>query len=329
MGIRGGVVKADVGWCCRQTPLAVGNQMEGMLRLEGCWWVWRRLGNASTTSHITQDKGVGVLGRCSLFGGSMRQRHEPRATAIGDIMNIGSSVTRFCPGTSNINHTLWRSVVECGNRFTCLETPLLLRNSSLSLFNGGITGISPNPPELVISVRQGLFHLGGAVKEIMKLSFTDPKIRVSDDVSQLVSEVVSVLAVEATLRACDAASKDGLSTVHLEHVGKILPQLLANALVVLSSTAEDGEIEVRISVCTRPAMAYFVPTVTHAAETWTLNVRETGKVEAMGIKFVRSLLAVKRRNRIRNEIIRERGTCRGAHTREGLVGPDPPLVNMK
>nr|CAD7204610.1 unnamed protein product [Timema douglasi] len=82
----------------------------------------------------------------------------------------------------------------------------------------------------------------------MKLSFTDPKIRVSDDVSQLVSEVVSVLAVEATLRACDAASKDGLSTVHLEHVGKILPQLLANAFVVLSSTAEDGEIEVRISV---------------------------------------------------------------------------------
>nr|CAD7263793.1 unnamed protein product [Timema shepardi] len=65
-----------------------------------------------------------------------------------------------------------------------------------------------------------------AVKEIMKLSFTDPKIRVSDDVSQLVSEVVSVLAVEATLRACDAASKDGLSTVHLEHVGKILPQLV-------------------------------------------------------------------------------------------------------
>nr|CAD7431715.1 unnamed protein product [Timema monikensis] len=67
--------------------------------------------------------------------------------------------------------------------------------------------------------------LNEAVKEIMKLSFTDPKIRVSDDVSQLVSEVVSILAVEATLRACDGASKDGLSTVHLEHVGKILPQL--------------------------------------------------------------------------------------------------------
>nr|CAD7195738.1 unnamed protein product [Timema douglasi] len=51
--------------------------------------------------------------------------------------------------------------------------------------------------------------------------------------------------------------------------------------------------------------AYFVPIVTCAAETRTLNVRETRKVEAMRMRFVRSILAVTSRNRIRNEVIRE------------------------
>nr|CAD7193715.1 unnamed protein product [Timema douglasi] len=48
--------------------------------------------------------------------------------------------------------------------------------------------------------------------------------------------------------------------------------------------------------------AYFLPTVTHAAETGTLNVKETVKGEAMGIKFVRSMLTVTRRNRMRNDV---------------------------
>nr|CAD7591528.1 unnamed protein product [Timema genevievae] len=59
--------------------------------------------------------------------------------------------------------------------------------------------------------------------------------------------------------------------------------------------------------------AYFISFITYAAETWTLNVRETRKVEAMGINSVRSMLAVKRRNRIRNEIIRERMGVQGVH----------------
>nr|CAD7448787.1 unnamed protein product [Timema bartmani] len=46
--------------------------------------------------------------------------------------------------------------------------------------------------------------------------------------------------------------------------------------------------------------AYFVRIVTHAAETGTL----TRKVEAMGMKFVRNMLAVTRRNKIRKEVIR-------------------------
>nr|CAD7434633.1 unnamed protein product [Timema monikensis] len=59
--------------------------------------------------------------------------------------------------------------------------------------------------------------------------------------------------------------------------------------------------------------AYFVAIVTCAAETWTVNIRETRKVEAMEMKLVRSLLAVTRRNRIRNEVIRGRGGLQGVH----------------
>nr|CAD7201677.1 unnamed protein product [Timema douglasi] len=49
--------------------------------------------------------------------------------------------------------------------------------------------------------------------------------------------------------------------------------------------------------------ACFVPIVTYAADTWTLNVRETRKVKVVGMKSVRSMLAVTRTNRIRNEVI--------------------------
>nr|CAD7406411.1 unnamed protein product [Timema poppensis] len=73
---------------------------------------------------------VGVQGLLSLLRerfwivkGSMRQRYEPCARAIGGIMNIGSSVTRLCPGTSSMNLVLWREVVEWGKWFNCLETP--------------------------------------------------------------------------------------------------------------------------------------------------------------------------------------------------------------
>nr|CAD7261660.1 unnamed protein product [Timema shepardi] len=63
-----------------------------------------------------------------------------------------------------------------------------------------------------------------------------------------------------------------------------------------------------LSVCERPAMekrsvwkyrAYFVLLGTYSAETWTLSVRETMKVEDIGTKFVRSMLVVTRRKDIR------------------------------
>nr|CAD7573805.1 unnamed protein product [Timema californicum] len=44
--------------------------------------------------------------------------------------------------------------------------------------------------------------------------------------------------------------------------------------------------------------SYFVPIVKYAAETWTSNIRENRKGEVMGMKGVRSVLAVARRNKI-------------------------------
>nr|CAD7261973.1 unnamed protein product [Timema shepardi] len=46
--------------------------------------------------------------------------------------------------------------------------------------------------------------------------------------------------------------------------------------------------------------AYFVPIVSYAAETWTVNVRETREAEAMGMMFVRNKLSAMKRNKIRN-----------------------------
>nr|CAD7441239.1 unnamed protein product [Timema bartmani] len=57
--------------------------------------------------------------------------------------------------------------------------------------------------------------------------------------------------------------------------------------------------------------AYIVPSVTYAAKTWKGNIRKTKKMEAMGMKFVRSMLAVTRRNKI--EFIRERMRVQRVH----------------
>nr|CAD7411938.1 unnamed protein product [Timema cristinae] len=43
---------------------------------------------------------------------SQNNQHEPRAVAVGGKMNIGSSVTRLCPGTSSTNLTPWLSGVK-------------------------------------------------------------------------------------------------------------------------------------------------------------------------------------------------------------------------
>ncbi|PSN33705.1 hypothetical protein C0J52_26702 [Blattella germanica] len=65
-----------------------------------------------------------------------------------------------------------------------------------------------------------------AVKEIMKLHFSDSKTRLSDDTLLLVMQVLHTLTVEATLRAGKQARLEESTRIQLEHVEKILPQLM-------------------------------------------------------------------------------------------------------
>ncbi|KAJ9573918.1 hypothetical protein L9F63_008717 [Diploptera punctata] len=65
-----------------------------------------------------------------------------------------------------------------------------------------------------------------ALREILKLHFTDSKTRISDDMLQLVAEVIRTLTMEAVLRAGRQATMEKQSQIQLEHVEKILPQLM-------------------------------------------------------------------------------------------------------
>nr|CAD7458880.1 unnamed protein product [Timema tahoe] len=72
-----------------------------------------------------------------------------------------------------------------------------------------------------------------------------------------------------------------------------------------SGRQKSGASQIRIGVplkCKEVLYrAYFIPIPTYGAEAWTLDKRETRKVEAMGMRFLRSMLAISRRDRIRNE----------------------------
>ncbi|KDR11906.1 centromere protein X-like [Zootermopsis nevadensis] len=65
-----------------------------------------------------------------------------------------------------------------------------------------------------------------AIREVLKLHFVDSKTRITEDVLQLVAEVIRIITTEATLRASRQASIEGLVEVQILHVEKILPQLM-------------------------------------------------------------------------------------------------------
>ncbi|XP_069689073.1 centromere protein X-like [Periplaneta americana] len=65
-----------------------------------------------------------------------------------------------------------------------------------------------------------------ALREILKLHFIDSKTRIMDDTLLLVAEVVRTMTAEAILRACRQAKVEEQSVIQVEHVEKILPQLM-------------------------------------------------------------------------------------------------------
>lgn len=60
----------------------------------------------------------------------------------------------------------------------------------------------------------------------MKLHLSDPKFRFSNEGIQAMAEVVRLFALEAIWRMGNQASNEGLATVSLDHLEKILPQLM-------------------------------------------------------------------------------------------------------
>ncbi|XP_022188615.1 centromere protein X [Nilaparvata lugens] len=64
------------------------------------------------------------------------------------------------------------------------------------------------------------------IKHILKKTFTEPKTKISDDAVRVLAEVLRLYTIEAALRSGVQASREASSTVSINHIEKILPQLI-------------------------------------------------------------------------------------------------------
>ncbi|XP_076459176.1 centromere protein X-like isoform X2 [Babylonia areolata] len=64
------------------------------------------------------------------------------------------------------------------------------------------------------------------VQSILQRHFCDDKTKVNTDALNLMTELIRVFTSEAAERSAVQAKKDGSDVVSVEHVEKILPQLL-------------------------------------------------------------------------------------------------------
>ncbi|XP_077780258.1 centromere protein X isoform X3 [Podarcis muralis] len=64
------------------------------------------------------------------------------------------------------------------------------------------------------------------VNKLLQLHFKDDKTRVSGDALLLMAEMLKVFVREAAARAARQAQTEDLTRVDVEHVEKVLPQLL-------------------------------------------------------------------------------------------------------
>lgn len=62
--------------------------------------------------------------------------------------------------------------------------------------------------------------------EFLKSNFENSKTKVNADATALVGEVMRLLATEGAMRAAHQAKQEGSNTVTVEHLEKILSQLL-------------------------------------------------------------------------------------------------------
>ncbi|XP_053150467.1 centromere protein X isoform X2 [Hemicordylus capensis] len=67
------------------------------------------------------------------------------------------------------------------------------------------------------------------VNKLLQLHFKDDKTRVNSDALLLVAEMLKVFVREAAARGVRQAQAEDLTRVEVEHVEKVLPQLVCKA----------------------------------------------------------------------------------------------------
>ncbi|KAK1799210.1 hypothetical protein P4O66_007459, partial [Electrophorus voltai] len=65
------------------------------------------------------------------------------------------------------------------------------------------------------------------VSKVLTMFFKDEKTKVSSDAVNLMTEMLKIFAVEATRRSMKQAENEDCDVVDLEHVEKILPELVS------------------------------------------------------------------------------------------------------
>lgn len=64
------------------------------------------------------------------------------------------------------------------------------------------------------------------IKEVLKSKFLKSKNKITEDTIELMAEIAKILVIEGSLRAAKQASLESRTTITLEHVETILPQLV-------------------------------------------------------------------------------------------------------
>ncbi|XP_021270502.1 centromere protein X isoform X1 [Numida meleagris] len=98
--------------------------------------------------------------------------------------------------------------------------------------DGGFRKVRGSGAERAAPARLGLAPLTAAlsaqetVERLLRLHFRDGKTRVNGDALLLMAEMLKVFVREAAARAARQAQAEDLEKVDIEHVEKVLPQLL-------------------------------------------------------------------------------------------------------
>lgn len=64
------------------------------------------------------------------------------------------------------------------------------------------------------------------IQEVLKSNFTNPKMKISDEATNLVNKISKILVIEAAARSAKQAKLERKTTVNLDHMEVILPQLV-------------------------------------------------------------------------------------------------------